>query len=397
MSILHIASWYPGPWDSIEGNFVRDQIAVFRKELPAEVVVVQVRPTPRRFPGFSRPQLEGGTRGYILHAPVRAGSKVLEVLSTLLLLAVLVRMRAWRFNALHVHIAYPLLIYVHLWRWIFRRPIVISEHWSAYHYKFHLREGSRALTHMRRPFQQGCPVLAVSGALLADIRAFAGRDDFKGFVLPNVVPGHGVSAGAREVPKPTPVLFSVNHWNPIKNPAAMLEGLRRAAEAGLVFDLVIGGFGPLIDDMTDFVETSALRQRTHFTGKMTKPEIAAQLAISDGYLFSSDYETFSIACAEALGAGVPLIGPHIPAIAEYAGPEDWVEVASRTAEDWQAAIERYVEIRARGGWDCAAIAHRASKQFSEERLRAQYRSVMQDIGIVSAQRNGPNGRDDRSV
>ena len=384
--ILHIASWYPGPWDSIEGNFVRDQIAVFREELPAEVIVVQVRPTPGRWPRFTKPALEGGARGYILHAPVRPGSKVLEWLSTLLLVMVLLRERAWRFKALHFHIAYPLLMQSRFWRRIFRRPIVISEHWSAYHYKFHLAEGSRALAHMRRPFQQGDPVLVVSDSLLKDIRAFAAQDDFRGFVLPNVVPLHGAAESKRDVP----VLFAVNRWARIKNPIAMLEGLRRAAQAGLKFNLVIGGFGKLVEEMTDFVETSALRGRTRFTGKMTKPEIAAQLAVSDGYLFSSDYETFSIACAEALGAGVPLIGPHIPAIAEYAGPQDRVEVASRTPEAWQEAITAFVGTWARGGWDRAAIARRASAKFSDPRLRAQYRAAMQDIGIASAQAAGPS-------
>lgn len=381
MTILHIANWYPGPWDSIEGNFVRDQIAVFREELPAEVVVVQVRPSSRRWPRFARPALEGGARGYILHAPVRPGSKPLEWLLSLLLLGVLLRERAWRFKALHFHIAYPLLMQSRFWRWMFRKPIVISEHWSAYHYKFHLPEGARALTHMRRPFQQGDPVLAVSGALLADIRAFAERDDFKGFVLPNVVPLHGATLGARDVP----VLFAVNRWVSVKNPMPMLEGLHCAAEAGLAFRLVIGGYGDLIEEMTDFVEASALRGRTRFTGKMTKPEIAAQLATSDGYLFSSDYETFSIACAEALGAGVPLIGPHIPAIAEYAGPEDRVEVASRTPEAWQEAITDFAGIWARGGWDRAAIARRAEAQFSHARLREGYRAAMREIGLERAE------------
>lgn len=379
-SVLHIASWYPGPWDSIEGNFIRDQIAVFREVLSAEVVVVQVRPRPRRLPRFTRPKLEGGARGYVLHAPVRPGSKALEWLSTLLLVMVLLRERAWRFEAFHFHIAYPLLMQSHFWRWMFRKPIVISEHWSAYHYKFHLREGSRALKHMRRPFQQGDPILVVSDSLLADMRSFAQSDDIKAFVLPNVVPLHGSGAGARNVP----VLFTVNRWNAIKNPAAMLDGLHRAAKAGLEFSLVIGGFGKMIEEMTGFVETSALRDRTRFTGKMTKPEIAAQLASSDGYLFSSDYETFSIACAEALGAGLPLIGPYIPAIAEYAGPEDRVEVASRSPEDWQAAITRFVETWARGGWDRAAIARRAEMQFSETRLRAGYRAAMREIGLADS-------------
>jgi hypothetical protein len=200
MKTLHIANWYPTPSDNIAGNFVRDQIAVFKQELPAEVVVVQVRPTPKRWPRFKRQQLEGDARGYILHAPVQSGSKVLEWVSTLLLMGVLLHERAWRFEALHFHIAYPLLIHSRFWRWIFRKPIVISEHWSAYHYKFHLPEGSRALSHMRRPFQQGNPVLAVSQALLDDIRTFAQRDDFKGFVLPNVVPLHGAAEGKRDVP-----------------------------------------------------------------------------------------------------------------------------------------------------------------------------------------------------
>lgn len=380
MTILHIANWYPGPWDSVEGNFIRDQIAVFRQELPAEVVVVQVRPTPGRWPRFTRPALEGGARGYILQAQVRQG-KILEWLSTLLLVMVLLRERAWRFEALHFHIAYPLLMHVRLWRWLVRKPIMISEHWSAYHYNFHLADGSRALAALRRPFQQGFPVLAVSGALLTDIRAFAQRDDFQGVVLPNVVPLHGPTDAQRK----RPVLFAVNRWVSVKSPMPMLEGLARAADAGLDFHLVIGGYGPLIDAMTAYVTTSALRPRTLFVGKMTKPDIAAQLAQSDGYLFSSDYETFSVACAEALGAGVPLIGPHIPAIAEYAGPQDWATVPQRSAEGWEGAIRDFVDRWQRSDWDRGAISQRARSQFSECKLRARYRQALHMLGLGGAE------------
>jgi glycosyltransferase involved in cell wall biosynthesis len=165
----------------------------------------------------------------------------------------------------------------------------------------------------------------------------------------------------------------------------MLEGLQRAAQGGQEFTLVLGGYGNLIEEMTAFVEASALRGRTRFTGKMSKPEISAQLAVSDGYLFSSDYETFSIACAEALGAGLPLVGPNIPAIAEYAGPEDWVLVTARSAEAWQEAIMAFVEKWARGGWDSVAIVRRAEAQFSSSRLREGYRAAMREIGLEPRQ------------
>lgn len=379
--VLHIASWYPNPWDDVEGNFVRDQIAIFKKEKPAETIVVQVRPASRSWPRFTRALLEGDARAYILQAPLKPGSRLLEWISTLLLIAVLLRERAWRFQALHFHIAYPLLIHFWLWRPIIRVPIFVSEHWTAYHFNFFLPCGSAALKRIKAIFHQGFPVFAVSEALLCDIREFAKGSEFKGFVLPNVVALHG--AREREVRVPT--LFVVNVWRRMKNPMPMLEGLNRAAEAGEDFNLVIGGYGELIEEMSTYIEGSRLQGRTSFTGKLNKPEIANYLANSDGYLFSSNYETFSIACAEALGAGVPLIGPHISAITEYAGPEVHVEVAGYTPEAWHEAIVQFIARWRRGEWDRSAIARGAEQAFSEDRLRADYRTAMIELGLVRAE------------
>lgn len=376
MTILHIANWYPNPWDSIEGNFVRDQIRVFAQDLPAETIVVQVRPTSGSWPRLARRALEDGARGYFLLAPVRPG-KMMEWLSTLLLVAVLLRERAWRFEALHFHIAYPLLLQSRLWRWMFRKPILISEHWTAYHYNFYLPEDSKALAVMRRPFEQGYPVFAVSEALLDDIKRFAKREDFTGVVLPNVVP----LQGSVERRGAVPTFFAVNRWRAIKNPMPMLESLNRAVLSGHEFKLVIGGFGDMIAPMTAFVESSALSERTVFLGKLTKSEIAAQLARSDAYLFSSNYETFSVACAEALGAGVPLIGPYLPCIAEYAGPQEWVQVDAEDPNGWLRAVERFLGKWQADAWDHAAIAERASEQFSDAVLRARYRTAMQSLGF----------------
>ncbi|MCC1498237.1 glycosyltransferase family 4 protein [Alcanivorax sp. 1008] len=375
--ILHIASWYPNPWDGIEGNFVRDQIRVFKRDLDAETIVIQVRSSGSRLPRFRIVGLDDEARGYFLLAAVKPG-KVMEWLSSIFLIIVLVKERAWRFNALHFHIAYPLLLHSRLWRWIFKRPILISEHWSAYHYNFYLPQSSKSLLVLRKPFQQGDAVLAVSQALLEDVCRFSCCDNFPKFVIPNFVPLHGVSASRRVVP----TFFVVNRWQSIKNPMPMLEGLEMAARLGAEFKLVIGGYGELIDQMTSFVQGSSLNDRTTFVGKMTKPQIADQLASSDGYLFSSDYETFSIACAEALGAGVPLIGPYIPAISEYASHLDWVKVKSRDAESWSAAIATFLDRRNAGEFSADSIASRAEQHFSEDVIRRRYREAMTLLKIM---------------
>jgi len=376
MKVLHIASWYPNPWDNIAGNFVRDQTRVFSQEIPAEVVVVEVRYKNRGWPEFKSLILEGGAKGYFLFAPVRIG-KMMEWLSTFFLIVILIREKAWRFDVFHFHIAYPLLMHSRIWRWIFCKQIIISEHWTAYHYNFNLSEKSSAIKHIRCLFKQGYPVFAVSQALIEDITKFSQVDNFKSFVIPNVVPLHGVTNDCCD----SPVLFSVNIWEPRKNPLPMLEGLNRAAAAGSEFKLVIGGYGTMIDEMVSFVGKSALKEITTFSGKMSKSEIAAQLGRSNGYIFASNYETFSIACAEALGAGLPLIGPHIYAIAEYAGEDDWIVVKERNSESWQLAIEMFIEKRNNGGWNHTEIAERASMRFSENVLRAQYRSAMEGVGL----------------
>jgi glycosyltransferase involved in cell wall biosynthesis len=369
--ILHVAGWYPGPWSKVEGNFVQDQVRLFLQVAGGRAIVVQVRGDSKHFLAFRAIDLEGGVKGYYLFTRLRPG-RVSEALATVLLMFVLIRNRPWRHDALHFHVAYPLLVHVRWWHWLFRRPIIISEHWSAYHFNFHLPDGSKGLAALRRPFQRRFPVLTVSRALLQDIRQFARRDDFPGYVVPNVVPIHGPGEPQSRVP----VLFCVSRWVEIKDPMPMLAGLALAVASGSRFELVIGGFGELMETMQAFVAESELRACTRFVGEMTKPEIASQLRSTDGFIFSSRYETFSVAAAEALGAGVPLIGPYLPAIAEYAGPGDWQVVETRDAAGWSVAACEFLKRIAAAGFDGEAIASRAAVRFSPDAIRATYRKVL---------------------
>lgn len=369
--VLHIAGWYPGPWSKIEGNFVQAHVRLFLKEARGSAIVVQVRRSQETWFKLRMLEPEEGVQGSYLLTKMPVG-RLTEFLSSLLLVFALVRARAWRFDVLHFHIAYPLLIHVDYWHWIFRKPVIISEHWSAYHYNFNLSDDSRALAALRRPFQHGFPVLAVSGALLNDIRRFSRCDDLRGCVIPNVVPIHGARATENDIP----VLFCVGRWVEIKDPMPMLLGLSQLRLSGTLFELVIGGFGPLIEPMKMLVANSSLADCTSFLGELTKAQIADQLGKSDGYLFSSKYETFSVACAEALGAGVPLIGPQIPAISEYATRADWQRVETRDAEGWAHAAKEFLRRISACEFDRAAIARRAAIRFSSERIRSAYREIL---------------------
>lgn len=371
--VLHIANWYPSLKNPVEGNFVRDHIQIFKKEFPGSAIAVQVRDNATTWLKPSVESLDCETVGYFIDTKISA-HRVTEIFSTLLLLYALLRSRFWRYDVLQFHIGVPLLIHAHYWRQIIRKRIVITEHWTAYHYNFYLPEKSKSLIRLRKPFQQELPVLAVSQALLNDIRLFSGGAFFPGYVIPNVVP----LLGPRNKQNNTPVLFTVNVWRLLKDPIPMLEGLALAKARGCQFKLVIGGYGEMIPEMERVVSRTDLYCCTEFRGRMTKSAIASQLQATDGFIFSSKYETFSVACAEALGAGVPLIGPLIPAVSEYSHTGNWQEVPERTPEAWANAILTFLKRISFGDFDAVKIASEAHSRFSESAIRSSYRRAIQE-------------------
>ena len=70
----------------------------------------------------------------------------------------------------------------------------------------------------------------------------------------------------REGKKPT--FFIVNSWQKIKNPYPMLEAFANMASKRVEFELRIGGYGPILDDMRSFVKHCGLGEYTVFLGKM---------------------------------------------------------------------------------------------------------------------------------
>ena len=142
--VLHIAEWCPNPWDDVEGNFVREQYELFRQVTDAWLVNVQVR-ADSAWMRYRRVELGADQRGYYQ-------SRVQTLLTTLLLIFALLKEKVWRYDLLHVHIAWPLLAHAHLWQRFVRKPVLISEHYSAYHFNFGLSADSPALVRLRRPF-----------------------------------------------------------------------------------------------------------------------------------------------------------------------------------------------------------------------------------------------------
>lgn len=380
VKVLHVANWYPNPWDEIEGNFIKNQLELFRGVTEMRVLNVQVRESSNFF-RYVRVPLGKGVEGYYILTRLRSGSRLVEWLTTLILLCALVRHRVNRYDLLHIHIAYPLLSLFHVWKRFIRPQVLISEHWSAYHFGFWLPAGSRALARIQRIFHHRIPVVGVSEELLKDILLFSGRDDFEAAVLPNVVDAVAFQYREHRSSDASVRLFAVNRWREIKNPFPLLEALAALQADGVEVSFRVGGFGPLEPEMREFVQRHALRGVT-FLGKLDKFQIADELASADAYAFTSLHETFSVACAEALCCGCPLIGPALPAILEYTGSSNHVIVSAHTAEAWKVALLHLSLVKSQ--FRRREIAAVASARFNSESFLKKYREILSKTAASQA-------------
>ena len=370
--ILHITNWYPNPWHAHEGIFIKNQLDAFSEISDSAIVNIQSRKSETFFT-FCHKKYNNNEEGVFILSST-PWQRLHEFFTTILLIYVLFKKKANEFDLIHVHIAYPLLVHYWILKYIIKKPILISEHWSAYHYNFYLEHDNKNLNSIKSIFRNKLPLITVSKSLLNDITRFSGTFQFNNSIIPNFINDVFLESEILKNLQTTPTFFTVNLWRDIKNPFPMLKAFALLSSSEYDFNLIIGGYGPLLEKMVDYVKSSSLAHHTQFLGKMDSHQICESLKISDAYLFSSEYETFSVACAQALCTGTPLIGPMIDAISEYATPLDWKVVEQNDVNNWYSALVSFIENRF--DYNHENIANRARTRFNKNQLKSQYLDII---------------------
>jgi glycosyltransferase involved in cell wall biosynthesis len=362
--VLHITNWYPNRWDNLEGSFVKEQYKLFSQVTDSYLINVQVRQGHRYF-AYEHIHYSEHEEGYYLLTKIQS-TKVRELLTTLLLLVVLFRSDYRKYHLIHMHIAYPLLIHYYLWKKVIKTPIVISEHWSAYHFNFYLPWGSKKLKSIQRIFQQSIPLITVSKSLGEDIQRFSSSSTFPLYIIPNVIHKHFFDLKERHQ-NAIPTFLMINYWTDIKNPFPVLRAFSQLTAPYL---LQIGGYGDLYPQLKRFVQKYHMQERVIFLGKMSSLEVQESLSRSDIYLYSSQYETFSMICVEALLCGVPVMGPKIEAILEYTDRSNAIYIEKNEEQCWLEQLYQYIEKRPY--FDSLSIAYCTQQRFSYASIKESY-------------------------
>ncbi len=361
MKILHVANWYPSNIQEKRAIWIRDQIELL-PEVDHEVWHLEVVYGP--LPKVEFQHVSDRERSLILHFPTKRWF-VIEILTSLLLTYLLFfKLSLNTFSHLHFHIAYPLLTYWHWLRKFVDKPVLVSEHWSAYHYNFHIPIKKKR-RRIERIFFNPMTLLTVSEALAQDIKKFSGNEFLSTRVIPNVVDLEIFQYA--DISHDPSVYFMVSQWKDPKDPFVILSVLPSVPD---IF-LRIGGYGPQMDEMKKMSESLGIAKRVEFIGAMTKEEIAFQMNKCHGFIQSSHYETFSVVCAEAIACGCPVIASAVGGIVEFIDEDNGVLVSEQTEDSWRSALTQF---RNRS-WSRSSISQSAHKRFARSELSSRLRAV----------------------
>lgn len=380
MRVLHITNWYKLPEEPFRTPFIKEHIDSLQKFCDNDLVHIEVfagnksiyKPKYYRYSEHEESHLL-----YTFKIPWR----LREVLTHRMLVKILKSKKVnENYDLINFHVAYPLLTYTEEIKKILKIPFVITEHWTAYHFNFNLPLNTTKLDRIKQIFKHQIPVITVSKALGDDIRSFSGNSDFKNFIVPNVInPAFSFQQEDFEKIDHTkrPSFFMLNLWRGIKSPFICFEAFRAFLKDYPNAVLRVGGYGPLWEDMEEYVRTNNLSNNIILLGKLTKEEAAAEMQNITAFIHAAEYETFSVVNAEALSCGTPVIMTYIPAVAEFVNASNGLLIENKDRDAWLKALHTITLNN--HNYNRKEISKTALGKFSQESVGKSYYNVFTEL------------------
>lgn len=376
LNILHITAWFPSKENPKEALWVRRHIKALSTHYNNQVLHLQVIPSNRYY-SKRRTIPEGIQHIVSLPWPVW---RLAEWVTTFLLVYYLIRLCVnKKSDVINIHIAYPLLVSWHKFRRWIKPPVIVTEHWSAYHFNFNISEPT-AVKRIKRIFYNGFPLITVSAALAEDIRRFSGNKALQTFQVPNVVETDVFNCKGE--PEETFMsFFMVSLWKKPKDPITIIRAFAKVVENNPTeaFQLRIGGYGPLWHEMMQEVRRLNISSYVIFLGQLDSKQIAMEMNKAKAFVHCSAYETFSVVCAEALCCGLPVIASAVGGINEFLSEQNGVPIHKHNVEEWTNAIIKVTNT----SFKREVISRHAMDIFSVQAVGEKYANVIASLVISS--------------
>ena len=390
LKVLHVASWFPSEVHRSLGNSVARHVEALANVCEAEVwapipvkgtasAVMKMRGSDgvesmsndqgkwtirRLYHEATRPQLVGLARAMAS----QAGNM------------------DWKPDVVHLHVAYPAGPAAVAWAKKWGVPVVLTEHWTAYHdFKSLPWWRRRVVRDVIRQADVLCPVSEDLGSAMAEAIP---NGKAAVHVVPNVVDTDlfkiaepellsGVPVGATRRKMESDGINRILHVSSMNDDQKNVTGLADALE-GLMRNqdslraTFVGGEAADLDGYKAKVDAMGLSDRIAFTGPLSKTDVVRQMQSHDVLVLNSRRENFPCVIPEAWACGLPVMSTDVGGIREHLpkglSGRGFLLDSEASSEAWHAAFQAMNGAK----WDAQTTRNYATKHFSMDAVADAY-------------------------
>lgn len=367
--ILHITNWYPSEPTPLSAKWIQNHIKALSPYTINVVFHVEIRKGRLR---ILNGENEPNYFYWILYLPFTAW-RVFEIISFSKILFIILQNKRRKFDIINFHIAYPNCTYINIIRKLVKCPIIITEHWSGYHFNFNIPDPKKR-KRIQRIYDNNIPVITVSRSLMKDIKNFSGAR-FPGYIIHNIVDTNIFNYSSFN--NKSDSFLMISQWKWPKDPFTVVKAWKLLIEQLPNAVLKIGGYGQQYDQLKEMILDLELQKNVFLIGLLNSHQIVQELHQSRAFIHCSEYETFSVVCAEALCCGTPVIANEVGGIKEYVDDSNGILVKENNPDSFFTSILEFVDISER--FDRKEISREAIAKFSEKKIGKDYYSALTEV------------------
>jgi len=322
LKVLFITSWYPHASNPMHGIFVREHARAV--QLFDEIRILHILESQDVLKPSWQLNIDNDfsvTAGLLTYrlrisrSPYRSLTFLYYLWRTMQAFRQLYS-TGYRPDILHAHTFRAGFVSVVIGK-LYHLPVVISEHNSAFPRR--LLTTSKIIL-SRLAFQNAERVLVPSKYLQKSIESYGIRGRFE--VCPNVVDTDIFYPPDKcDVAITNKQLLSIGHLEPNKGLDVLIKALASLFVSRQDWHLIVIGAGSNRTQYELLVDELGLHDNVSFYGYQSKSKIANIMRDSDLFILSSHVETFSLAAAEALACGLPVLSTRCGGPEEFITPE----------------------------------------------------------------------------
>ena len=319
--ILFITSWYPHAERKISGIFVKRYVDSISEH--CNVLVFHPIPVIDMNEKYKmKIQKDDNVITCSFYYSSKEGKTLIEKLENIIVRYSLVYSKLKEFlgiygypDLIHLQVIYPFGWLALFLKYFKKIPYLVTEHSTIYtssdKYKGILR---KYVT--KKVVKNAKCITTVSISLRNAMRSFGLENKY--YVIPNIVEST-FEPGQISNKERIHMLFLGNLKNSHKNIEGIIYALKNVLQLRNDFVLNIVGNGEDKEKLKLITKSLKLTKHINFLGEVSGEKLQNYFKNSDFFILNSNYETFSVATAEALSYGLPVI------ITRCGGPEEFVK------------------------------------------------------------------------